>query len=147
MGGRMATNRWISPLRLFALLWVSAVVPVGAAERWQCSNPALEVRCAKGQCSSASGDDFTPLSLTADTAGAVELCAYTGCWRGQARVLQVHPWLLLQASDLVFSSAPEQSEMRRDILFLLDPVEGLAYVRADMFAQPLYCSPLTGALK
>lgn len=127
-----------SGARCAAAFWLVAILfsPMVQGAEWSCSNPDIEVRCTEGRCSGSSGDQFTPLSVSFDEQGHLSVCAYSGCWEGAGAVQYVDHWLMINAEQLPFYPL---GDSYGDISLLFDPEERLAFVRTDLFAQPLYC--------
>lgn len=71
-------------------------------ETWKCRND-LELSCAKGACEVEPEGTFTPMDVYADTSGALNVCAYSGCWEGVGRVLGDDRFLVLIGRDLELS--------------------------------------------
>lgn len=107
---------------------------------WQCRNDDLEVRCDDAHCS-AQTDGFTPVSLSLDTArGTLEVCAYSGCWSGRARMLRDGPQWLASGRSLAWSGAQsDKADMRTDLLFALDGRDRIGVLKGAGFAMPLRC--------
>lgn len=138
LGYRTCSLSLIKALCFLAGSWFA---PQTLGEEWHCRNPDVEVFCSDGRCGASLADNFTPLSVYFNGEGRLEVCAYTGCWEGDGEVRSVDRWLMIYASQRPFSTDPDNIERRADISILFDPLEKLAFVRADHFAQPLYCSP------
>ncbi|HKY95054.1 MAG TPA: hypothetical protein VJL84_07085, partial [Kiloniellales bacterium] len=86
--------------RFLACLAV-ALTGASAAEAagWSCRNEDLEIRCDWDGCQSV--EDFTPMEVHVAGDGTMEICAYSGCWRGQANQrVQSNRWILLAAERM-----------------------------------------------
>ena len=118
------------------VLWLMLLLAGSAvAEDWHCRNPALEVRCAEGACS-ASSEGFTPLAVSFDARGRVEVCAYSGCWQGSGRVWRDGAHWLLSARGLAWLADARQTA---DFMLTFDARERLATLQGAGFALPLVC--------
>ena len=107
-------------------------------ESWQCRND-LEIRCSAGNCEAEREGDFTPVSVTFDAAGAMRVCAYSGCWEGNGTVVKSGDFVILTGQNLTFSTAPESAEMKESIVITLDRADRVAVLKAGAFAHPLLC--------
>lgn len=107
------------------------------ASKWQCSNQ-IEVWCAVDSCAARPADGFTPMSIVAEENGAIEVCAYSGCWQAQGTLADQSSRLLWTASDAPFSTAPDSEGI--DLTLLIDRRDGIGFVRAGGIASPLLCS-------
>jgi hypothetical protein len=116
-------------LSIFALTGIAE-----AKESWQCRND-LEITCENGKCDAKTEDGFTPMSVNIDDTGAMNVCAYSGCWTGSGQVFTTQKFLTLNASNLKFST----SDDRANISITLDRTDNVAIIKAGSFAQPLVC--------
>jgi len=110
---------------------------------WKCRND-LEVHCAEGTCKAEGADAFTPMDVRIDDSGAMSVCAYSGCWEGTGEVLRSEGFLVWIGHDLEFSTSPGP-QSQADILVALDLADGVATLKAGVFAHPLLCDPLKGS--
>jgi hypothetical protein len=110
----------------------------GAAE-WRCSNN-FESQCLAGACSVETVQgSFTPLDIRFDDTGYVEVCAYSGCWRGKGKVIARAPFLTLVGEDVPWSMpAPNDSV---NIVISLNAKERVGTLQAGGFVQPFSCPP------
>jgi len=110
---------------------------------WHCRND-LEVRCAEGTCESVPAGEFTPMDVRVDDSRAMSVCAYSGCWEGNAEILRDERFLVWIGHDLRFSTSPDP-ESQADILVAIDLADGVASLKAGEFAHPLLCELLGGS--
>jgi len=136
----------IAGLALLITLLACATRPIEAdptggspTATWRCRND-LEVRCAEGTCKAEGTDAFTPMDVRVDDSGAMSVCAYSGCWEGTGEVLRSEGFLVWVGHDLELSTSPGP-ESRADILVALDLTDGVATLKAGVFAHPLLCDP------
>lgn len=108
-------------------------------EQWDCRND-IEINCGEGACQ--AGDSFTPMDVRVDDAGAMSVCAYTGCWEGTGTVFKSENFVVVTGHDLPFSSAPDASG-GQDIVIALDTSDLVAVLKAGSFAHPLLCEKST----
>ena len=108
------------------------------AESWHCRN-TLEVQCHAGQCA-AEADGITPLDVRFDADGGFSVCAYTGCWDGTGKTISNPPHLLISAAQVDWSDPSRQAENRSDVMIAFDSADGIALVKAGVFALPMACS-------
>jgi hypothetical protein len=102
-------------------------------QSYQCAND-IEIQCSASECRSES-DGFTPMSVSFDTSGDLNVCAYSGCWQGQADVHTAGQFITLTGMNLPFST----SDQEQHIAITLDRSDNVAILKADSFAQPLFC--------
>ena len=136
----------ILPLAVMALACQSIRAPVesaspgaATAERWNCHND-LEISCDRERCESA--ESFTPMDVTVDEAGAMSVCAYSGCWEGTGTVTRSARFVVLMGHGLSFSTAQDAADGRQDIVIAIDREDHAAILKAGSFAHPLRCEKL-----
>jgi len=124
------------PARLAAcLLLALAGAPAAEAAGWSCRNEDLEITCGAEGC--RASDSFTPMEVHVSGEGLMEICAYSGCWRGQANQrVQSNRWILLAAERMEWMGSG-----RGEGAFglLLDRETGVAVLNGEGFAQPMLC--------
>lgn len=120
---------------LFAMC--AACLPLSTfAANWQCRNDDLEIRCDDARCS-AQSEGFTPVSLEIDTErGTLELCAYSGCWSGEARIARDGPFWLASGRGLPWNGPQGDAA---DVAFALDSRDRIGTLKGAGFAMPLTC--------
>ncbi|MEM9014241.1 MAG: hypothetical protein AAGB02_03945 [Pseudomonadota bacterium] len=107
------------------------------ADIWACSND-LEVWCTVDSCAAKLPEETTPMSITAARNGAIQACAYTGCWEGAATVSENMGRIVWAANDLPFSSRPEGG-FEADISLLIVEEDGVGFIRVGGIASPVLC--------
>jgi hypothetical protein len=122
------------------LEWLSvAVWIIGASkseappEAWRCTNQ-VEVWCSADSCATSAADETTPLDITASSARRISICAYSGCWEGEAGFWVIEGRRLWAAKALPFTSGLGES----DATLLIEP-DGVGFVRAGGLATPVLC--------
>ncbi len=127
----------MSLLALVASLYTSPVeIP---KDVWRCRNQ-IEVWCSADGCAAAADPDaFTPMDIWARTSGAVSVCAYTGCWEGDGKVVRSHGRILWTASNVQFVSG-NGGPAGAELTLLINESDGVGFVRVSGFANPLLCS-------
>jgi len=106
-----------------------------SALAWNCRNEDLEVTCGDDGC--RSSESFTPMDVHVSDEGLMEICAYTGCWRGQANQrVSSNRWILLAAERLQWMGSGGGTA---SFGLLLDRETGIAVLNGEGFAQPLLC--------
>ena len=113
------------------------------AQAWHCRNE-VEVQCGVDGCSAADEGAFTPMDLAFSADGGLSLCAYSGCWEGNGRVLARAPFLVISATQLPWSDPHGGPDRARDVLVAFDPADRVALVKAGGWALPLQCRPRHG---
>ena len=105
-------------------------------ESWNCRNQ-VEVWCAADGCAATLQGESTPMDIWASADGGISVCAYTGCWEGEATFNSTSGRLLWWADDAPFVSAIEGA--KGDITLLILAVDGVGFVRAGGIATPVLC--------
>ena len=119
---------------LFALMGSRAEVP---RDIWECSNQ-VEVWCAADGCAATAPDEATPMDIYATRDGALSICAYSGCWEGEATLTEADGRLLWTSSNLEWLSGTGGFDSEATLLIV--SADGVGFVRAGGFATPLLCS-------
>jgi hypothetical protein len=71
------------------------------ADTWSCKND-VEVWCTVDGCAAKPVEETTPMSVFASRSGAFSVCAYTGCWEGQAQLADAAGRLVWAAVMFLF---------------------------------------------
>ena len=122
---------------LVAALVVSLVSPAIAKGGWACRN-TIEVNCSTTSC--AASGDFTPMDIHLNPkSGAIDVCAYTGCWTGKAKVSRRAGFTVFTASRLPFKSGDQPASSKSSIAITIDTRDGVGVIKVDSFAQPVNC--------
>jgi len=121
----------------FVVVHAVAATACGAAsaKSWTCRNEQYEIRCGKDGCEAAEAGDFTPMSVGLD-GRTFDVCVYSSCWGGRARVHERDHVLHAHAAALP-SSANPKSTAAYDML--LDTRSGVAVLLGEGFAHPMTC--------
>ena len=106
---------------------------------WTCTNQ-VEVWCTVDSCAAKNTDETTPLAVSATGDGRFSVCAYTGCWEGEAETAVVAGRRVWAAADVPFSSQPDGG-FEADVSILIIEGEGVGFVRVGGIATPLLCLP------
>ena len=104
---------------------------------WHCENQ-IEIWCTVDSCAAKAEQEMTPMSISARRDGPFSVCAYTGCWEGEAEVVDAGGRLLWAADGVAFTSQPEGG-FEADISLLIIEKEGVGFVRVGGLATPLLC--------
>ena len=123
------------PLLTFAALLMTSPAEI-PPDRWSCRNQ-VEVWCAVDGCTAMAEGETTPMAIDARSDGAISVCAYTGCWEGQAETATVNGRYLWVADALPFSTS--ESGFSADITLLVSESDGVGFVRAGGIASPVMC--------
>lgn len=108
------------------------------AEEWTCRNEEAEISCDARACDVTTAGGFTPMELTVNSSGAVSLCAYSGCWTGQAAgMLRVGKYLTAVGLQLDWSGVTGEPG---DVVASIDTQGNIATVLAGSFAHPMTCT-------
>ena len=117
---------------LLVVALTMSTTPVFAKDAWHCRN-TIEVTCNKNTCESTTS--FTPMDIDVSATGAMEVCAYSGCWQGTGRYRARDGFLVWTAQDLKFSTGTTKAS----IAILIDPRDGVGLIKVDGFAEPVNC--------
>ncbi len=114
----------------------------GAANAaWSCSGQ-WEVTCAEDGCFPAEEGGFTPVNVSIDAGGALEFCAYSGCWTGPVTSTQATGrYETIVATGLPWSQEGGGAE---DVLVSIDRTSGFGVILSAGFASPLKCETSAG---
>ncbi len=136
----------------FSLVFLSACVPhsnetktphvtdASLSQAWSCRNKDVEISCDSAACLVAQGSDFTPMDLTLSKTGEISLCAYSGCWEGQAKTITTEgQFLSLIGSNLLWSGSQEGTA---DMAITLNKASQTATLLMDSYAHPMTCDTL-----
>ena len=103
-------------------------------EDWRCRND-LEVSCGEAGCSAEAGDAFTPMDIHIGGTGEISVCAYSGCWEGDAKTIEDGRFLMLIGHGLEHST----SEDPQDLVLTIDRQDGVGMLKVSSFALPILC--------
>lgn len=108
------------------------------ATSWSCGT-TIEVGCNDGSCYAREEEEGAPIyvGVSFNSAGYVRVCAYTGCWKGQGRVLSHEPFFVIAASKLRWSDPG--NDITSDILVAFYEADAVALLKADFIAGPYIC--------
>ncbi|MGI9386510.1 MAG: hypothetical protein ACR2OX_03690 [Methyloligellaceae bacterium] len=108
------------------------------AEEWSCRNKSAEIRCDAKACKVILPDGFTPMDLTVKTTGAVSLCAYSGCWAGQASgTLRAGRYFTVIGLKLPWSGTGGSTG---HVAATIDTEARVAIILTGGFAHPMTCT-------
>ncbi|MEX6633296.1 hypothetical protein [Hyphococcus lacteus] len=124
-------------LSLLVAVLLSSSKSVIPPDNWSCAND-VEVWCAVDGCAAKAEGEITPMSISARRDGGFSVCAYTGCWEGQAEVHDLKGRLLWAANEAPFSTNPDGSST--DVSLLIIEKDGVGFVRVGGIASPLLCT-------
>lgn len=102
---------------------------------WSCQNSDVEVRCEKNVCEAS--ESFTPISIHTSGSGLTEVCAYSGCWRGNAKYSTTEHYTVISAKGLQWDGTTENPA---DILIVIDQKDSIGFLKGGGFAMPIQCS-------
>jgi hypothetical protein len=112
--------------------------PSDAGGTWRCHND-LEIDCRNGRCNAAKDGSFSPMNVTLSESGSMSVCAYSGCWTGNALFKRSGHFRVWVGSNLAFSTAPKSPSASKNILIAIDEKDSVATLKAGEFALPLLC--------
>jgi len=106
-------------------------------DAWRCRNQ-VEVWCTADGCAATNPDEFTPMDISANSAGNLSVCAYSGCWSGKAKVARADGRWLWAGDGFEFSTSTGGD--RTDVTLVIIARDGVGFVRAAGFATPVLCT-------
>jgi hypothetical protein len=111
------------------LLPILLVLPFPAvAADFSCRNAEAEIRCDNGKCEVAT-ESFTPMGVSR-TGNILEVCAYSGCWKGPVLVRRSRGNIDLLYADLKNSDS---------VAVIYDRKQRVAQMRWGGFANSMTC--------
>lgn len=113
------------------LIITLASSPALAKGGWHCRN-SVEVSCSATACEAAK--TFTPKDIHI-AEGKLEVCAYSGCWQGGARLRNFAGFAVIAAENLKFSTGSTKAA----IAITIDPRDGIGTIKVEGYAEPLNC--------
>lgn len=123
-------------MRKFLLSLLPVLFPLTcAAGEWRCVND-LEISCDSKSCSRS--ESFTPMDISFQDSGRIQICAYSGCWAGKGVVVGSRKYLHLSAEALQWNGTgvnPASASLT------LDRSSGVATILISSFAMPVLCKP------
>lgn len=119
---------------LILLFLISGIAPA-QAQSWSCRND-LEITCNSNNCT--QNDTFTPMSISFNDSGTMNVCVYSGCWEGSGVVLKDNNFTIITGHDLLSSTNPG---LKKDIILSIDQRDQIGFVKVNPFAHPLICEP------
>ncbi len=104
---------------------------------WTCRNNDAEISCQGNSCDVAMPEEFTPMELTMDTNGGLSLCAYSGCWSGQANEFHfTGDYFSITGLEVPWSATEGAAT---DILTTINIKTGIATLLTNDFSHPMTC--------
>lgn len=110
---------------------------VACATEWRCRNNDMEITCTSEKCLTSTSDGFTPMDVSFNDRGSMNICAYSGCWEGKGKVLKSENHIFLSGHKLSWSGTTHGSG---DFMIALDKGNGIAVINGEGFAMPLICN-------
>lgn len=96
----------------------------------------MEVTCADARCTANSA--FTPINVVVTLPHTLEVCAYSGCWRGRAKITNNAKFITAVATNLNAQGGKSGPDSRAAALVITrDDMMGV--MRFESFAQPMFC--------
>lgn len=120
-------------LRIFIV--IAILLPlVAEASGWSCKNNDMEISCNQGKCEVT--EDFTPINVDFDEHGSLDICAFSGCWKGKGKVLQSENHLLISGHKLKWiGTVPAKGAF----MIAFDKKNNIAVINGETFAMPVVC--------
>ena len=115
------------------IVFLISLIAPAQAQSWSCRND-LEIRCNSDECTKSDG--FTPMNISFEDSGSMQICAYTGCWEGFGTVLKSKNFAVVTGDDLPFSTNPTD---KQDIVVAVDTKDNVGFVKVISFAHPFIC--------
>lgn len=120
------------------VIFASQLANAATPPHWHCQNKDLEITCTADKCSQSEA--FTPLQVTVQQQGQqarLQVCAYSGCWSGQAQRLVAGSHLFFSARHLAWQGVGQSPA---DFALVLDRRDHIALLKGAGFALPLTCT-------
>jgi hypothetical protein len=128
-----------SILLLFSELLLASTGAANAA--WSCTGQ-WEVTCGEDGCAPADEGGFTPVSVSTNSAGELEFCAYSGCWSGPVSSTHIAGrYETIVGTGLAWSQEGGSPE---DVLVSIDRTSGYGVILSAGFVSPLKCEMSAG---
>ncbi|QLQ33727.1 MAG: hypothetical protein HZT40_21325 [Candidatus Thiothrix singaporensis] len=106
------------------------------AATWNCRNNDMEIHCDANKCEISDG--FTPFDISLNTAnGALSICAYSGCWEGQGKVMKAGQHILASGTKLKWTGSNPNSA---DFIVAVDTNDKVGFIKGAGFAMPTRCT-------
>ena len=122
------------------LFILSALFPFSAIGKgWQCRNNELEIECVNGKCKSS--ENFTPMNMQLSRSKIITICAYSGCWQGNAKILKVNNFITIIAHNMKPQN-PSSASDSRSISMVIDVEDEVAIMKFSSFAQAMSCQSI-----
>jgi hypothetical protein len=102
---------------------------------WQCRNIDMEIRCDSEKC--ASSDTFTAFDISISDKGKMEICAYSGCWKGKGKVLSSGKHMLVSGQKLKWQT---EIQSKADFMLAIDLTDKVGFIKGEGFAMPIRCT-------
>ncbi len=118
-----------------AIVVIAILLPsIAEADGWSCRNKDMQISCNSEKCSVA--EDFTPIDVSFDERGSLNICAYSGCWEGRGKVLQSENHLLISGHELRWSGT---TPVKGSFMIAFDKKNNIAVINGETFAMPIVC--------
>ena len=121
---------------LTAILFIILSANIVSAQAWNCRNEGTEIYCGDGKCEAS--ENHTPMDVSFDASGKMEVCAYSGCWQGQSTsTLFSGIYLTLISDNLKWNANPTRKFTTAALTINRTKLTAIIMVAA--FAHPLTC--------
>ena len=132
---RMRTRLRLRAVAALVAGLLPAALAATPAAAWSCRNEDVEVTCSWDGCKAS--ESFTPMEVHVSSEGIMEICAYSGCWRGQANQrVSSNRWILLAAERMQWMGSGGGEGA---FALALDRETGIAVLNGEGFAHPMLC--------
>lgn len=121
--------------RFIAVNLVLLTTTQSFATTWNCRNSDMEIHCNSDKCEVSDG--FTPFDITINTNGTLSICAYSGCWEGQGKVLEAGEHILVSGTNLKWTGTNPNNA---DFIVAVDTSDKVGFVKGAGFAMPTRCT-------
>ena len=104
---------------------------------WLCQNKDFQISCSNGSCDVTSPTDgFTPMEVTFQN-GHMNVCAYTGCWKGTPTIVEDDQIVYAFSHNLkwIHSSDPKPESFQ----IALNKSTKVAVLNGGGFAHAMHC--------
>lgn len=124
-------------MHLFSATSVAVIIASCAQAGWQCQN-LIEVACGPRDCSVS--ESFTPMSMTVDAGGSLEVCAYSYCASDpNPTMINANGFLSVSSNNLQREDADGTATGADTALITIDLASGQGTAIAHAYLLPILC--------
>ncbi len=126
-----------SIMRLLISIILALLSTHAFSSSWNCRNKDMEIRCSSSKCEASDG--FTPFDIGIHANGSLAICAYSGCWEGNGKVMKSGKYILISGTNLKWTGT---NSGNADFIVAVDTSDKVGFVKGEGFAMPTICTML-----